>query len=168
MGTSYDFFNSFVQDFVTARLPKGSKILDVGAGAGKYGHMFKDTHHVDAVEVFTPSIAKYNLTTLYKQVFNQDICEFTFTENSYDLVIMGDVLEHLTIEQSHALLSKIADAKISVLVLVPYNYEQGALYGNDAEIHHQPDLTLEVFHNRYPGFTLVQGNDKQGVFFKHG
>lgn len=166
MGLSFNHHDSWTAQFVTSKIPAGSRILDIGTGAGKYGKMFGGQYHVDGIEVFTPSIEKFGLKAIYKNIFNEDARTFDYSREKYDLVIMGDVLEHLTVADATQLIAKVQATGAKLLILVPWEYEQDALYGNDAEIHHQPDLTKAVFEARYPGFTMVKGDRKQGIFFK--
>ena len=168
MGTSYDFHNDFVRQFVESKYGKHDIILDIGAGAGKYGKMFGSNFHIEALEVFEPNITTHGLRFHYKEVFNVDARTFPYLADYYSLAIMGDVLEHLYVEDAKKILSSIYEAGIDCLVLVPYEYEQGVLYGNEAEVHHQPDLTPEVFKSRYPEFELIHGNELQGVYFRKG
>ena len=73
-----------------------SSMLDVGAGAGTYAHVFAQHFpHVErfAVEAWAPYIQEFALNNMYTEVFNHDIRDH---ENfNYDIVIFGDVLEHL-------------------------------------------------------------------------
>ena len=166
MPYSYGFHDKFVKDYVEKNYATGIKILDIGAGAGKYGQMFKDKYHVDAIEVFMPNIVQFKLHEIYKKVMCEDVKNFVCQKGIYQLAIMGDVLEHLRVDEAKAVLSNLHRANIDCLVLVPYEYHQGASGGNQAEIHHQPDLTEKVFKERYPEFQLICGNNKQGVYFR--
>lgn len=166
MPGSYDFFDKSVQMFVDTVLPKGA-ILDIGPGAGKFGKLLSSPDRpVDGVEVFGPYVDRYRLREIYRRVVVEDVRNFRCGFREYDLVILGDILEHLTVEDAQAVLAYFEEQGISTIVLVPYNYEQGPSHGNDHEEHLQPDLTEEVFHARYPGFRKLFGNHYQGVFFK--
>lgn len=167
MPGSFDFFNDDVKNFVCTNFVPGSNILDVGPGAGKYGKMFKDKYQIDGCEIFNPYIFQYGLEKIYRKVYNEDICKFVFTRGNYDLIILGDILEHIKVEPAQTLVKRLnEDLGAALLILVPYGYHQGVSHGNVHEIHEQPDLTEKLFHERYPGFTKILGNDKQGVFFK--
>lgn len=166
MPHSFDFFNADVKKFVES-LPASGRILDIGPGAGKYGKMFKDSGRVvDAVEVFAPYVDQYKLRDIYGTVHISCVTKFKLTHKQYDLVIMGDILEHLTVPEAQEFLAHLAHCEVPVLVLVPYSFPQLGSHGNDHEEHKQPDLTEALFHQRYPGFRLVVGNGKQGVFFR--
>lgn len=126
-------------------------VLDIGAGAGKWRALLPE-YQMDAVEAFAPTIEHFHLREHYREVFCQDV--MTFKDFSkYGLVILGDVLEHLTVEDAQALLARLEGCK--VVVKVPYLSPQGAINGNDYEIHRQPDLTTEVMLQRYPSLVLL-------------
>jgi len=144
-----------IKEMLTSILPKETKILDVGPGSGTYFNLMGDYfENWDACEIHEPYISQYNLKGKYKNVFVS--CATQFQEYSkYDLVILGDILEHLTIEDAQDLLcNKLKDVG-QVMVAVPYEYPQGASKGVESERHLQPDLTKENFEERYPGFELV-------------
>ena len=135
MPHSFDFFNDDVKKFVDEVL-KSSRIVDIGPGAGKYGKMFKrEGRTVDAVEVFPFYIDQYKLRDVYNTIFVQNVTEFKPAPGAYDLVIMGDVLEHLTVEEARGFLLHLEQSRIPVLVLVPYHYPQLASHGNEHEEH---------------------------------
>lgn len=125
----------FVKDFVAVN--KFKKILDVGAGSGYYGRILKNSTAVlDAAEIWEPSV-KYLLTTgWYNWITSLDIREYEYELGVYDLVIFGDVLEHLSIEDAIRVFIYAHSHAKYVLVSIPNSlYPQEALYGNDHERH---------------------------------
>lgn len=124
------------------------KILDVGPGAGKWGHFLNAYHEIDAVEVFKPYIRQFNLEDIYDNVFNDNIVNQDVT--GYDIVIMGDVLEHLSIEDAKKVVQKVTSSCEEIIVVVPYSFEQKSCYENKYEEHIQNDLTKELMEERYP------------------
>ena len=79
-----------------------STILDVGVGAGKYGQMWGDAVNpevdMQGVEICLPYFKRFNsiYKKYYTEVHNEDIQDcFNRPEIKFDLVIFGDVLEHL-------------------------------------------------------------------------
>jgi 2-polyprenyl-3-methyl-5-hydroxy-6-metoxy-1,4-benzoquinol methylase len=76
-------------------------ILDIGAGSGTYADALKNAGYsktIDAVEVWPQYIEKYYLKKKYRNVFHQDVR--TRTDFDYDVVIFGDILEHMTKEEA--------------------------------------------------------------------
>lgn len=159
-----------IKDFVFNNFPRGSVILDVGAGGGTYVAVLNEGNWyiMDAVEGYTPT-AEY-IKPFYRNVFNQDIRDFTaWKDIKYDLVIFGDILEHLTIEDSIRVIERAkCYAKhiiISVPFLRPQKPEDTATPDNPLENHLQSDLTWDIFTQRYPGFYTLTADDNNGVFF---
>ena len=132
----YDVRKSFNQ---------GATILDVGAGWGKYQKLFPD-FVVDACEIWPPY--KEELKKNYRKVFIKDVCDLKF--GFYDIIIMGDVFEHIEVERAKKLLEYIYHRCQQLYVVVPFLYEQGEVGGNPYEIHLQDDLTPSVMAKRYP------------------
>lgn len=149
------FYNTF-------KYYKNIRILDIGAGAGTYAHLLAPDYKMDGVEIFEPYITQYNLRALYNNIYSVDIRDFNLS--NYDYFIMGDVLEHLSYEDSVKLLNRIKDKKY--MVAVPYLYPQGTCYGNVHETHLQPDLTEEIVVQRY-NLKKLFGNNSYGYFINY-
>lgn len=148
-----------VRAIMEAEEPPSARVLDVGAGKGKYRLLLPEYAHVDAVEIWSPYVTGYGLREVYRAVYERDIIEvaeeFSIAGVKYDVVIMGDVLEHLTVGDARRTLTWLKDVAGEVLVIVPYNYEQGEEHGNPYQRHEQPDLTIENMHERYPDLKLA-------------
>lgn len=166
MAYSYDFFNEEVKGFVEG-LESSDRILDVGAGAGKYGKLLKkEGRKIDCVEIFTPYLSTFALGEIYDTIFLGSVTVFKPLKKQYDLAIFGDVIQALTVPQATRVLDDFKKARIPALVIVPYLYPQPIVFGNPYSEHKQDDLTEEVFHERYPGFVTLFTNEKQGVFLR--
>lgn len=163
-GGSYQYGKIEITNFLRERLSFGDEILDVGAGCGTYRWYLGSGYNMDAVEVWPEAID--GLKEMYRNVFQEDIRTFEYKQN-YDLIIFGDILEHLSVEDAKRVLNEAKKHSKHILIAVPYQYEQDALYGNEAEIHLQPDLTHKIFKERYPGFDLIFGRfDLYGYYYK--
>lgn len=125
-------------------------ILDVGACDGKWAQLLRAAGYagrLDACEAFKPNAAK--ILELYNDVFVGDIRRYEYGIG-YDVIIFGDVIEHMDAEAAKDVLRYAADrAQLDVIVGVPFLYPQGAIYGNPYERHIQDDLTPEIFEERY-------------------
>ena len=159
---SYPFFKSEAVAYLKEQFPSGGTALDVGCGDGAWSDYLKGHFAIDAIEVYEPYLDRYGVRGKYRSVFVQDARSFRWKK--YDVVIMGDVLEHLAIEDARTLVIRAKKYCNLLLIAVPYLYEQGAYDGNEHEEHKQPDLTPEIFNERYPGFSLIFGNDKYGYY----
>ena len=143
---SYDTGKSDVCKWIRERYSPESTILDVGACDGKWRKLLPE-YTMDAVEIFDRYAR--NLKD-YRNVFIMDIFECQY--DWYDLVIFGDVIEHMTIERAQTVLEYAKQHCDDMIVAVPFMYEQGIVDGNIWQMHIQDDLTPEKFDKRYPGF----------------
>lgn len=165
VATSYKYYKEEVKEYLKSRFNKDIKILDVGAGSGTYYELLKDYFdNMEAVEVFKPNIEKYELEKKYKKVYNVDIKDFEY--KYYDLVIFGDVIEHLSVEEAQKVLEYAKNRCKEMIVAVPYMYEQGIEEDNVYEIHKQDDLTDEVVLERYNMLKPLYKNELYGYYIK--
>lgn len=160
--SSYRKGKDDVNKWVREHFQKGATSLDVGAGDGIWSDLLRDYLIMDAVEIFAPNITTHRLAEKYRNVYNEDIR--TFKHGAYDLIIFGDVIEHMTVEEAQAVLDRAKLLALDVIVAVPFNYKQGVLYGNVYEKHIQDDLTHLLFMERYPGFVPFVIFDNYGYY----
>ena len=153
-----------IKQYLLKRLSKGAKILDVGAGGGTYYNLLGKNFDWSAVEIWHDT-AIY-LSKIYNTVYEGDIINFYYPEE-YDLVIFGDVIEHLTVEDAQECIKRAKKNAKAILIALPYNYPQDELYGNKAERHLQTDMAPEIFNERYPGFELVFDYGKHAYYYWH-
>jgi hypothetical protein len=166
MPYSYTLYKEEVKEHFLKNLVKRIRILDVGPGCGTYSHLLKEHFpNMDAIEIFANYIEQFDLNSKYNKVILGDIREFDFRD--YDYIIMGDVLEHLSVKDAQQVIKRIQDLDILCLIAVPYNYEQGTYMDNVHETHLQPDLTPEIFLERYPMMKLLVGDDKYGYYINY-
>jgi hypothetical protein len=166
MPYSYNLFKEEVKQNIINTFQHDINILDVGAGCGTYSNLLKDNFpNMDGIEIFEEYVHDFNLKSKYNNIFIDDILEFDI--RPYDLFIMGDVVEHLTFVEAKNLIEKIHRADKFMMIAVPYKYEQGVEFGNVYEIHKQPDLTKELFLERYPCMKFLIGDDHYGYFVNY-
>lgn len=125
-------------------------VTDVGPGEGTYARLFRPVHEGvwwTAVEIHRPYISKYKLKStktrkMYDEIHVEDIRESEDHLLYRDLVIFGDVLEHVERDDAIALLQRaVAAGAWNILVSVPIVESlQGEVDGNLHEEHvHQWD-----------------------------
>lgn len=165
MARSYEYYKKDIRNYLIDKFKKDIKILDVGAGEGTYYDLLGDYfRNIDGVEIFRPNIDNYNLESKYSNVYNVDICDFRY--EYYDVIIFGDVIEHLEVEKAQEVLKYAYNRCKEMIVAVPYCYEQGIEEDNVYEIHKQADLTKENMLERYPELELLYGNEIYGYYKK--
>ena len=119
---------------------------------------------MDAVEIFRPNIILHDLRNRYNQVWCADIIGFEY--EWYDLIIFGDVIEHMSVENAQKVLEYAKPQCEDMIVAVPYLYRQDEIYGNPWEKHIQNDLTDKIFNQRYKGFAPLWKNNEYGYYHK--
>ena len=111
-------------------------VVDCGAGDGFYGKLirycFPDANII-AVEKTTEYIKKFNLNLIYDDVLNRDLVD-AVKELSGDLVIFGDVLEHLQKDMVRPVLDDAVNNFKFVLINGPVGF-QPQEHPNPNEIH---------------------------------
>jgi len=162
--SSYFFGKKFVVKDLKERFPVRSTCLDIGPCDGKWFKLLGDHFIMDAVEAWKPYIVKYKLNDKYRKITHASIVDFD--DFDYDVVVMGDVLEHLTVEDGQKVIKKVYPRCKEFVVAVPFLLKQDAIHGNPYEIHVQPDLTPELFEKRYPGFKALWQNHKYAYYIK--
>lgn len=126
-------------------------VLDVGAGFGRWGMLVREfcevwegryfpkdwAIRVDAVEVFEQNICEYH-RGFYNTIAAADAATWLTPERcDYDLIILGDVLEHFERQTAERLLAQCIGGARYVLLSIPIgeDFEQPAKYGNPHERH---------------------------------
>jgi mannosyltransferase OCH1-like enzyme len=142
-------------------------VLDVGAGQGVYLDLIRavlpEDVFVHAVEVWDPYIKQFNLAARYDKLFQMDVREMeTF---DYDLVILGDVLEHMPEKDAVELWDRISkDAKYAIISIPIIHYHQDAINGNPYEVHVEEDWNTERVLKTFKGIKYHQEFPVTGVF----
>lgn len=148
-------FDQEIIEHLVGRFDKNSKILDIGPGDGKWGYVLKDHYeNIDAIEIFEPYVERYNLKQFYKKVTVGNFLDLDF--DYYDVIIMGDVFEHVKRNEAQEWLKKIKNKCGELIIVVPFEYEQewDGDYENKWGHHHQPDLNPTVMDENFPEIIL--------------
>jgi len=147
---SYDYGKPEVCAWIRENFRRDAMILDVGAGDGKWRLLLPEYRIMDAVEAWAPNAEKL---TGYSVVYPKDIRGVKYLW--YDLIIFGDVIEHMSKVDARAVLGYAWPRCRDLIVAVPFRFKQGALGGNPYEKHVQDDLTPEIVAERYPGLAVL-------------
>lgn len=130
-------------------------ILDVGAGKGTYALELRAIGyegHITASEIWPAYVELFGLRDLYDAVYVEDVRHrVTF---DYDLVILGDVLEHMTKDEASAVWDKLRTQARHALLAIPIvHFPQGEEMGNPFEAHVKDDWTHAEVLDTFPGIT---------------
>jgi hypothetical protein len=140
-------------EWATAKIKKlnPSSVLDVGPGMGLYGKISKslEIKKIHAIEVWEPYIEEFNLHSIYDHIFLMDARKFE--DFNYDLVIFGDVLEHMSEEDAVNLYTTALNSAKNVFFSLPIiHYPQGCHAGNPYEEHIVEDWNHERVLKTFP------------------
>ena len=149
--SSYFYGKPEVCDWIRRNFPASATVLDVGTCDGNWRKLLREYSCMDGIEAYEPNLAKS--CGYYRKLYFGDIRDFTY--DWYDLIIFGDIIEHLSVEDAQAVLRYAVPRCRDLIIAVPFLYEQGAIYGNPYEVHIQDDLTAKNFEERYPGFEIL-------------
>ncbi len=128
-----------------------TSILDIGLGNGKMGFIARDlldvmfgerylkahwTTLIDGIEAFSDYIQAHQ-RFIYDNIFIGDAFELIDSLGNYDLIILGDVLEHLEKDRGWQLLDKCAlHANRAMIINIPLGEApQPNIYNNEFERH---------------------------------
>ena len=166
MPHSYPLYKDSVRNWFLQNVPLDTTILDIGAGCGTYSDLIRGYgYKIDAVEIWEPYITQYDLKNKYGRVYEDDVLNLHLNIlGAYDFYILGDVLEHLSVDYAQWLMTFFKMRNKQYLVAIPYQMEQGEYEGNIHETHLQPDLTPEIMLERYPDLELLYGNNYYGYY----
>jgi 2-polyprenyl-3-methyl-5-hydroxy-6-metoxy-1,4-benzoquinol methylase len=121
-----------------------NKIIDIGAGKGTYCRLFKKRKLFTnsewiGVEAWQPYIDRYDLIQVYNRVINIDFRILNFSDiGNVDLVILGDVLEHVT-----------KDEAIEFVRDFPKRFEAQGYYSSNAGRIPANAVVLEIHYMHY-------------------
>ncbi len=117
---------------------KPETVVDIGVGEGTYAKLMRPSHQGQwtGVEAWAPYVEQFGLAGLYDVVVIADVRRLPWTALRADLIIAGDVLEHMMQEQATRVLKMARTASPNLIVSVPVlHLDQGAVGGNPFECH---------------------------------
>lgn len=114
-------------------------IVDIGAGGGTYPRLLGSGYTWIGIEIFEPYVDKFKLLDYYQEIVIGDVVDLfnMAKEPKGDLIIFGDVLEHIDKYAAKNLLRKALAKFKHVVVSIPMedSYPGKEHYGNIHERH---------------------------------
>jgi SAM-dependent methyltransferase len=142
MPYSAPVFDRHIEALIERMRP--ASILDIGPGAGKYGRMARalqgrgvDIGALSAIEIDPSYIDHFRLNDVYDLVQLGDASALpdTHPDAQWDLVMLGDVLEHFRKSRGVDLVDYLYYRTKYIVAIVPIDFIQGAWQGHAAEAH---------------------------------
>jgi predicted TPR repeat methyltransferase len=146
-------------------------VLDIGPGAGTYSDLLKPLlTRIDCIEIWEPYVAKFQLMRKYDTVVIADVRHMSASsawDGKYDLVILGDVLEHMTRLEAIGVWAWASCVARWGIISVPIgHWPQGPHEGNPHEEHVQEDLDVESVERYFGPFTYTRVYEQTATFIK--
>ena len=119
LSSRHDFIVNLAAKALAGRNPADCRILDAGCGSGGVTtRLLRKGYNVVACDMDEESIRQGLATGRLKDVHRLDVAQLPFEDNSFDLVVCSEVLEHVP-DDAQALRSLLRVAKRDVLFSVP-------------------------------------------------
>lgn len=150
-----------------------ASVLDVGVGFGKWGHLFREYFDIglgrydrsnwemrlEGIEGHEPYLTPMH-EYLYDALHVGDMREIVPTLGTFEVIFLGDVIEHVTKDDGVRLLEACLErATKAVVVTTPASYlEQDAVLGNELE-RHRAHWSRRDFESLGPTVSRVDEND---------
>lgn len=131
-------------------------ILDIGVGKGTYLHLMKKKKlfresNWTGIEAWKPYVENYNLREFYNTIINEDVRKVDFDKLNFDLIFMGDVLEHMTKEEAIQLVKKLSNISTYCVISIPIvHYPQDEIFNNPFEKHVKDDWNHREVIESFP------------------
>lgn len=146
---------------------KIQSIIDIGAGSGTYYNALSKTKYkgtIDAVEVWEPYVNEFSLKKKYRKLWIEDVR--TFDLFNHDLVIFGDVLEHMAVDEALDVWDRASKYCSYAVISIPIiHYHQDAINGNPYEEHIKEDWTHQEVIDTFPHIVDSWQGDIVGAYW---
>ncbi len=141
-------------------------VLDIGPGVGTYAKLLADLpiEQMIGLEVWEPYVATYRLADRYDRLVIGDVR--TTPLPPADVVILGDVVEHMTRAEGLDVWARSAAAAARAVYLsIPVvHYPQDEIEGNPYEVHVEEDWTHDEVLASFAGIGEFWLGTEVGVY----
>jgi hypothetical protein len=141
-------------------------VVDVGPGVGTYAKLLAgpDVSRIVGIEVWEPYVRTYRLHEYYDEIILGDIRQVPIPAT--DVVILGDVAEHMTAGEAQEVWRRCAAAaRRAVYLSIPIvHYPQHPIEDNPYEVHVEEDWSHEKVLARFDGIGASWAGQEVGVY----
>lgn len=148
---NYKNLKEEIKNYLIDNFKNDSTILDIGCGKGENADLLYNYFgKFDGVEIKQTNIENFNLKEKYNNIWDIDIINFEF--EYYDIIIVDDILKHLTIEDSKKLINKLKNKCKELLFIIPFNIYDSL----DNKIDYpQGNLNFDIMYEFYYELDLL-------------
>ncbi|WP_375499376.1 methyltransferase domain-containing protein [uncultured Jatrophihabitans sp.] len=157
----------WTHDRIAALAADGSvSVLDIGPGVGTYAKLLRDlpVSRIVGLEAWEPYVTTYRLGEYYDELIIGDAR--TTELPAADIVILGDVVEHMTRAEGVELWRRCAvAARRAVYLSIPIvHYPQDEIEGNPYEVHVEEDWSHDDVLATFEGIGATWRGTEVGVY----
>lgn len=150
--------------------------LDVGTGAGYWSRILRGSIGypvaITGIEVWHPYVDQFKLLEKYNELIVSDarttLTSLATTRRArWDVVIFGDVLEHVTKEEALVMWRQAQTlARMGVILSIPTVHypQEGDPYGNPHEAHVKDDWSVDEVLSSFTGITEWMEGEEVSIF----
>lgn len=179
MPYSSNAFDYWVTSMIGLLQP--ATVLDIGPGAGKYGKIVREVSstksfktHTTAIEIDESYVDSFNLRDIYDHLVVGDAMDLIDQPQSrFDLVMIGDCIEHLRKSAGVDLLNFLMYRSGYICLVYPDRFIQDDWEGHAAEAHistwSMSDFSdWDVLHHTWSGMHmfLIKGYQPSRMIIK--
>ena len=95
----YQLYRNYYNKYIIKMIPRFSKVLDVGCSGGQLGRVLKNESgcSVYGIDISQEAIAEAKKYLINAVVMDIESHGLPFIDERFDIIILGDVLEHLKV-----------------------------------------------------------------------
>lgn len=157
--------SSFLLDpYIVNLFEKGSTVLDVACGGGKWGHLIDISHKSSSfmvgVDVWVPQLVSVSKKRIYDDVVLCDVRFLPLRDSCFETVLACEVIEHLDKSEGEVLLKELERVCNNRIIVSTPNivFDQDEVDGNPFQVHKSRwgtrDFRRRGFKVRGVGFGL--------------
>jgi len=153
--------NPMTTNYIMRLLPQnleGKTILDCACGYGLWGFniriKFQGTPQLVGFDIFKPYVDKLKKLKIYDQVFHADILNIPFPDDSFDVVLAAEVIEHLTKNDGYQMMQEVERvAKDLIIITTPEGWQKQGSYDKNKYQMHVSGWEAKEFENE--GYNVI-------------
>lgn len=138
-----------VQYLLIRELMDCESVLDLGCGRHSMIPIIPSFIRTTGVELFEPHYREAVEKARHDKLIQADITKIEFEDNSFDAVVLMDVIEHLSKDEGEKLIKKLERwARKKVIVFTPNGFLHQDEYADNPYMVHQSGWECAEFKNK--------------------